>query len=52
MDMGMDMADTDMEDADGGVRPSITRLAGEDGMAVPGPMAFTEIIFMFIITYM
>ena len=50
--MDMDMADTDMVDADGGARLSITRLAGEDGMAVQGLMAFTEIIFMFIITYM
>jgi hypothetical protein len=52
MDMDMDMADTDMVDADGGARLSITQLAGEDGMGVQGPMAFTEIIFMFIITYM
>jgi hypothetical protein len=50
--MVMDMADTDMVDVDGGARLSITRLAGEDGMAVQGLMAFTEIIFMFIITYM
>jgi hypothetical protein len=52
MDMDMDMADTDMVDADGGAQPSITRLAGEDGMEVPDRMAFMAIIFTCTITYM
>jgi hypothetical protein len=52
MDTVMDMADTVMVDADGGVLPSITRPAGVDGMGVQDLMAFTEIIFMSIITYM
>jgi hypothetical protein len=50
--MDMAMADTVMVDTDGGALPSITRLAGEDGMEVQDLMAFTEIIFMFTTTYM
>lgn len=50
--MDMDMADTDMVDADGGARPSIIPHAGVDGMVVQGLMVFTEVIFTFIITYM
>lgn len=52
MDMVMDMADTDTVGADGGARPFITRLVGEDGMEVPDLMVFTEIIFTYITTYM
>ncbi len=52
MGMGMDMADTDTVDVDGGVLLSIIRPAGVDGMAVQGLMAFTETIFMCTITYM
>ena len=48
----MDMADTDMVDADGGARPSITLPAGEDGMEVRDLMDFMVIIFMSTTTYM
>jgi len=50
MDMGM--VDMDMVDTDGGVLHFIIPPAGVDGMVVQGLMAFTETIFMCIITYM
>ena len=51
--MGMDMAGmvTVIRDADGGDQLVITRLAGVGGTEAQDPMAFTEIIFMCIITY-
>jgi hypothetical protein len=54
MDMAgtdMDMADTDMAGADGGALHFIIRPAGVDGMVVQGLMAFTEVIFTYIIMY-
>jgi hypothetical protein len=49
--MAMDMADTDMVDADGVVLHFITPPAGVDGTEVQGLMDSTEIIFMCIIMY-
>ena len=48
------MVDTDTvtEVVDGGVHPFIILPAGVGGMAAPGPMVFTEITSMCIITYM
>ena len=52
MDTDMDMADTVMVDAVGGVLLFIIRLVGADGTVVLDLMAFTVIIFMSITTYM
>ena len=48
----MGMVAMDMVDTDGGVLHFIIRPAGVDGMVVQGLTAFTETIFMCIITFM